>query len=275
MLYYVWVLAPLGFPLKNTVLNKVLILAFAVVMFAAGACTLAYGGIFRSFADADISLPAGFTVTAHNGCEGTPEDSLEAVRVGIECGADVIEVDLRFLDDGTPVLSHDETKRGKEYALFEDALDLVLATTDVQMNVDAKELLGIADVYEMVAEKGGQSRVFLTGISEKHLDVLERECPEFLFWLNFPDERKYYEDAEYVKEYVQMAARRGAIGMNCNLKYTTPEYAAICRECGLKLSVWTAKTEIKLWKAFELEPDNVTTLLPRRAAELKKGLQQA
>ena len=52
-------------------------------------------------------------ITAHSGCMGTPQNSLASVEKGIACGADFIEVDLNFTEDGTPVLSHDKPKGGE------------------------------------------------------------------------------------------------------------------------------------------------------------------
>ena len=65
-----------------------------------------------------LSLPQGFTYTAHTGCCGTEDNSLEAIKVGIEHGADIVEFDLNFLSDGTPVLAHDKPK-GNEITLDE------------------------------------------------------------------------------------------------------------------------------------------------------------
>ena len=46
-------------------------------------------------------------ITAHSGCEGTPDNSLESVRAGVDLGADFVEVDVRLDPEGTPRLTHD------------------------------------------------------------------------------------------------------------------------------------------------------------------------
>ena len=51
----------------------------------------------------DFALPEGFTVTAHTGCEGERDNTLESIRAGAQAGADIVEIDLHFLSDGTPV----------------------------------------------------------------------------------------------------------------------------------------------------------------------------
>ena len=62
------------------------------------------------------NLPENFTYTAHTGCVKTADNSLEAIEEGAKHGADIIEFDLNFLPDGTPVLSHDKPK-GNEITL--------------------------------------------------------------------------------------------------------------------------------------------------------------
>lgn len=47
-------------------------------------------------------------ITAHTGADGTPDNSLEYVRYALTTNADTLEVDIRPIDDGTLVISHDE-----------------------------------------------------------------------------------------------------------------------------------------------------------------------
>lgn len=47
-------------------------------------------------------------VIGHRGAAGlAPENSLEALRAGVDAGADILEFDIRLTKDGIPVLSHD------------------------------------------------------------------------------------------------------------------------------------------------------------------------
>ena len=45
-------------------------------------------------------------ITAHSGCEGRPDNSLEYVQYALHCGADALEVDVHPKDDGF-YISHD------------------------------------------------------------------------------------------------------------------------------------------------------------------------
>lgn len=48
-------------------------------------------------------------VTAHAGCLGTQKDSIDSVLSAILIGADIAEVDVNCLDDGTAVLKNEKT----------------------------------------------------------------------------------------------------------------------------------------------------------------------
>ena len=57
-------------------------------------------------------------ITAHSGCEGTPDNSMESIRKGIELGADCIEIDIRMDPHGEQRLTHNELED------YSDALPL-------------------------------------------------------------------------------------------------------------------------------------------------------
>lgn len=50
---------------------------------------------------------AATLITAHNGADATPEDSMEFVRMALASGADVMEIDIRQLADERLVFAHD------------------------------------------------------------------------------------------------------------------------------------------------------------------------
>ena len=54
-------------------------------------------------------------ITAHSGFNNTPQNTLESVIVGMESGADFVEVDVRSTKDGIVVLFHDSFMMTREY----------------------------------------------------------------------------------------------------------------------------------------------------------------
>ena len=84
----------------------------------------------------DAVLPQGFTVTAHTGCEGTKDNSLEAIEKGYLSGADIVEFDVHFNSEGEPVLAHDYA--ADDSVKLKDAFELVAKCDGLRVNVDCK-----------------------------------------------------------------------------------------------------------------------------------------
>lgn len=53
-------------------------------------------------------------ITAHSGCDGTPDNSLEFVRHALQTNADALEVDVRKTKDGILAISHDAILDGQD-----------------------------------------------------------------------------------------------------------------------------------------------------------------
>ena len=78
-------------------------------------------------------------ITAHSGCEGTPDNSMEHVRAAVASGAEILEIDVRSRD-GVLYLWHDEKADpfGDGCVLFSDFLDELKKTPAVRVNCDMK-----------------------------------------------------------------------------------------------------------------------------------------
>ncbi len=62
--------------------------------------------------DDPFALSGEVEIIAHRGFSGeAPENTVAALRAGIEAGADAVELDLHTAGDGIPVLLHDEKLR--------------------------------------------------------------------------------------------------------------------------------------------------------------------
>ena len=62
-------------------------------------------------------------ITAHSGCDETPENSLEFLRTALQSEADAVEVDVRRNGEGKLILSHDETQ--KDAVTLEEAFRMI------------------------------------------------------------------------------------------------------------------------------------------------------
>ena len=76
-------------------------------------------------------------ITAHSGCEGTAENSLESILRGIALGADCVEIDVQVDEDGRLYLSHDPLPDPGKAVSFPDALRPI-AESGIAVNCDLK-----------------------------------------------------------------------------------------------------------------------------------------
>lgn len=213
------------------------------------------------------SLQGDCTLTAHTGCSGTQDNSLEAMEVGIKNGADIVEFDLRFDKNNSPVLSHDEPKGGE--VTLEEAFDLLSKHPDIKCNVDVKVTTNLKQV-EVLAEKYGVlQQIFYTGIEEKFVPAARKDSPKISYFLNMKvNVAPEKQTKDYVLTLVDKVKSCGAVGINFNHKNASELIIDTFHEEGLLVSIWTIKTEKELYKALSLCPDNITTRKPELLGEI-------
>ncbi|MGN0448458.1 MAG: glycerophosphodiester phosphodiesterase [Acutalibacteraceae bacterium] len=205
------------------------------------------------------TLPQGFTVTAHTGCEGTEDNSLESIKAGIEKGADIVEIDLQFSAYGTPVLCHD-TPAGDEPTL--DSAFEILSVSDVKMNVDMKSSANLKEVVSLAKKHGVSDKIFFTGVEEKDVDTVKKDVPEIPYYLNLSVEKGKCTDKDYIDSLIERVKQSGAIGINMNYKGASAELVEAFHGQGLLVSLWTANSKLQMKKCLKVSPDNITTRKP-------------
>jgi glycerophosphoryl diester phosphodiesterase len=244
-------------------------------------------------------------ITAHSGCDGTPDDSLESIEAGIRYGADAVEVDVRFNKKGVLILSHDEDpeKEYRDHPSLAEAFDLIARDGGIGVNCDIKELDTIRAILELGGEKGiSPERLILTGSVtplslEENPAILERSS----VWINIEEPLRHFcrTGDEAVRPYRDLimsgmeedellaalkphaASLMEAVLTGClrwgvkvlNMPYMETMAAMIprMRERGISASVWTVNKEGPLKQLFGLGALNVTTRDTRLAVEARKG----
>lgn len=201
-----------------------------------------------------------FTITAHTGCEKTPDNTIEAVKKAFESGADIFEVDVNFDKNGTPVLSHDKPV-GKEPQLCE-VFELMEENKDILCNLDIKATDNLKAVYDLAEKYNVCERVFYTGINEGFVDAAKRDTPEMPYYLNLSVERPKKQTDEYMLSIVNKVINSGAIGINCNFRNVTPHLVETFHQNKLLVSVWTVNKKRKMFRMMKMNPDNITTRKP-------------
>lgn len=212
-----------------------------------------------------FDLPSAFTVTAHTGCEGTKDNSLEAILKGIEAGADTVEFDLRFDSEGKGILSHDEN--GKDPVALDEALRLISSYECIRVNVDCKTTDNLSEVYRLGEELGITDRLFYTGIELKDTEAARSQTPQIPYFLNYKVKRLKKNNEKYISSLACLVKEKGALGLNIKYNQCSSKLVKIFRKEGLQVSLWTANNTRVMLKCLSFAPDNITTRYP---SELKK-----
>lgn len=213
-------------------------------------------------------LSKNFTYTAHTGCVKTADNSLEAIEEGVKYGADIVEFDLNFLKDGTPVLSHDKPK-GKEITLNE-AFKKISEYKNVKVNVDVKTVDNLKAVYPLAQKHGIEDRIFYTGINTDFVEAVKKDSPEIPYYLNVSVDKPKKQTPEYLEELVKTVKDSGAIGINFNKDHATKKLVDAFHENDLLVSIWTVNKKRKMYKILFLAPDNITSRRPDKMQEILK-----
>ena len=194
-------------------------------------------------------------VTAHSGCENTPENSLESMVAGIAAGADTVEIDVRATRDGTPILMHDPyvLRKGTDIAVgeleihelnsdgadndpassgrrravtaLEQALELI-GSYDVTVNLDVKDDLCIEGVVRLIRRHDLCEMVVLTGCPPARADILRSLAPELPVLLNAeapPGDLSEGDYSRFVDLTCQLATRHHCCGINVAFHECRPE----------------------------------------------------
>lgn len=251
-------------------MNKKLKIAISLIL----ATTITGVGIFfgvrkmklNEYKNADINLPQGFTITAHTGCMDTEDNSLDSIKKGVENGAIIVEFDLYFTKDGTPVLAHDEPVGGE--ITLDEAFKYVSQFEDIRINVDIKTCDALDKVYPLAVKHGMADRIFYTGVKDEFVESVKNDSPQVKYYLNVDVDKSKADDREYILSLVDKVKNAGAIGINFNYKSATKELVKIFRENGLLVSIWTVDNEYNMYKILSFEPDNITTRHPDKLRKI-------
>ncbi len=208
-------------------------------------------------------LSGSITVTAHSGCLDLPDNSVEAMKAGVEAGALIIEFDLNFTADGTPVLSHEAPDEDGEYVTLEEAFAFLAEHPGILANVDVKSTEHMEAVPSLAEKAGILDRIFFTGIEEDDIPAVREKCPGIPYYLNM----EIQEDDDF-QALAEKTASLGAAGININWKSASPGLVSVFHKNGLPVSVWTVNEEEKVLRVALFGVDNITTRRPDIACKL-------
>lgn len=215
------------------------------------------------FKKAELKLPDGFTVTAHSGSEGTPDNSMEYLKKCVELDVKTAEIDVTFRKDGTPVIIHKQTAENDEGILFDEALKYISESSDhMNLNLDLKAFDKVDKVVDIIEKYALQNRCFFTGVGEEQAQSVKAQCRGIPYYLNASFSRRKKHSRAFISDIADIVNQNGAIGINCHYSLASKEMIKIFKEQGLLVSFWTANSESVMKRLLLLSPDNITTRFP-------------
>lgn len=244
------------------------VLTAAVVCVAAAVPVLCGRAQVKRLCAEPLALPDGFLLTAHTGCMGTRENTLDSLRAALESGANAVEFDIRFRSDGTPVLAHDVLQEHDNSPLLADAFALIAQTQGVWVNLDLKQTDHLPEIARLGREAGLIGRLFFTGVGPDDTDQAARECPEIPYYLNLSPDTKQKDSDAYWRQTADRIRLCGAVGINCHYDAASESLVRVMHEQGLLVSFWTVNRRTAMAQIAALGPDNITTKEPVRLKEL-------
>lgn len=243
--------------------KKIIIIAVSLLVVAGivfGAVAVARNNKIEEYKQNKEVLPLSFTYTAHTGCCGTADNSLESIEAGVSFGAQIVEFDLSFDEQENPILCHDEPVGGE--VTLEEAFAKISQYEGLMVNVDAKSCVALWKVQELASEYNILNRIFFTGINEEDVDSVKMSAPAVDYYLNVDVEKPSEHTEEYLDSLVAKVKESGAIGINFNKNSASEELVQVFHENDLLVSIFTVDKEMEMYEILSYAPDNITTKNP-------------
>jgi len=238
-------------------------------------------------------------ITAHTGCENTLPNTLESVLLGMESGADFVEVDVRSTSDGIVILFHDEHILTSDSGMarindltYSELIKLI--TNDAKSNSNITEIIKLEEVISIVKNSGGFLNIdikddaciapmiklireadmvcstIITGCKYSRASVLKRDYPEFQVLLNLDESLLLDIDKSpkmIAEEICSMAVEASCCGINIEFTYLSIELIEEARRRFLPISIWTLTENENLDEYLYMGFYSITTKAVRSLVE--------
>lgn len=208
-----------------------------------------------------IELSSNFTVTAHAGAMRTKANTISSVEKILETKADIVEFDVSFRPDGTPVTIHKDNPSQTQGELFENMLEAVAKSNKLKINLDLKSEKNLPAIEELVKRVGLLDRVFFTGVDEKRCKTVKENCPNIPYFLNASLEGKQNNE-DFLRGMCDKIISLGAVGINMHYINASAAACRIMHEKNLLVSVWTVQLASDMRRLLSYGVDNITTKKP-------------
>ena len=244
-------------------------------------------------------------ITAHSGCEGTPQDQMDSVELALELGAEFVEMDVRRAQDHVLRISHDALPpEGYAQKPTLEEVFLRIRDTQLKINCDIKEAAALEDIFRLAQQYGlGKDRLILSGCtSPEQLARDESIVQKTTVLLNVEELLKFFYLAEglpgwdgdfkrlmqspwgilrivpepevylnwHLDKIIEFSQLLQVGGINLPYWLLTDQLASAFRENGIFFSVWTVNEADRIERCIRLGAGNITTRAVRLALETRE-----
>ena len=247
------------------------------------------------------------TITGHTGNDGTADDSLESVKLSIELGADIAELDVRFDKQGELVISHEKLDDYSGYASLREAMELVIDAPAPRwspafvLHCDMKEAEAVPAVLALAEKMGiGPDKLAFSGslsptLLRKNPDIVKRAAVYFgleEILLELYKEKLSSSELEDIKglspmdvvinkmgditgyagKVASIARELNVKALNLSLVLTHAPIFAELQKHDLPFSVWTVNDAAEIKRLLDLKVCNITTRNLKEALPLREAM---
>ncbi|MBQ2841908.1 MAG: glycerophosphodiester phosphodiesterase [Clostridia bacterium] len=217
----------------------------------------------------NFKLPEDFTVTYHAGAMHTKPNTLNSIQAALNKDAQIVEFDVSFRPDGTPVIIHNSEPNSNQGVLLESALTVVAKHPSCKINLDIKSTKNLAEVDLLVKKHGLWKRVFYTGVFEDWVEAVKNNS-EVPYYLNHKITPEEASDKSLAQSIANLTKKLGAIGINSHFENASKLFSEVMHENGLFVSLWTVNKPKKMSEVLACSPDNITTKRPALLRKIAK-----
>ncbi len=233
-----------------------------------------------------------------------PENTLSAVKLAWEMGADAVEIDVWLSKDKRVIVSHDaSTKRtadidlnisetsstelrkldvgrwkgeqfaGEKMPFLEEIIETIPPGRQLFIEIKCgAEILPY--LREIIQNSGRQSQIVIIGFDLETLTQSKALMPDIpTYWLRSTvKDEQTQQPKPHNPEWIILAKQKNLDGLNVHYAGLTKDFATAVHGAGLKLYVWTANDPADALRLKKLRVNGITTDKPDiiRAALFKK-----
>ena len=216
-------------------------------------------------------------ITAHSGCDGTPDNSMEFVRYALASEGNCLEADIRRNRDGELILSHDET--AEEAVRLGQVFELLKEKPEKRINCDLKTPGLEIPVYQLAKEYGVEGQLIYSGtVSSFFMKARPEKYPEVRVYWNIenlipePDLGRNI-CMKQMEQVFRTAVRYSAQCINMEYRLFTDRVMELLKTMGLGGSAWTVNDPEIIRSLMEKGIANITTRGLKTAVAVRKEME--